>query len=95
MKLSAKADIIATQVSHKNIKLGDLRTIAKDIKKDHPLSIELWSTKNFYARQLAILVMDKKLLTLDLIDKLVNDINQHNDKEKLQLTDWLMANQLM
>lgn len=95
MILSAKADRILTQVSDKNIKLGDLRTIAKDIKKDHQLSIELWSTKNFYARQLAILIMDKKLLTENLIDKLVNDINHHNEKEKLQLTDWLMANQLM
>lgn len=95
MKPSAKADKILTQVSDKNIKLGDLRTIAKDIKKDHQLSIELWSTKNFYARQLAILIMDKKLLTEDVIDKLVNDINQHNEKEKLQLVDWFMANQLM
>lgn len=39
--------------------------------------------------------MDKKLLTEETIEKLVNDINQHNEKERLQLIDWLMANQLM
>src|SRR5690606_38151373 len=47
------------------------------------------------ARQLAILIMDKKLLTEAVIDDLVKDISQHSEKERLQLIDWLMANQLM
>jgi 3-methyladenine DNA glycosylase AlkD len=94
MKLSTKAEKILTQINDKNTKLGDLRNIAKDIKKDHQLAIELWSTKHFFARQLAILIMDKKLLTEEVIDNLVSDINQHNQNEKLQLIDWLMANQL-
>lgn len=94
MKLSTKAENILTKITDKNTKLGDLRTIAKDIKKDHQLAIELWSTEHFYARQLAILITDKKLLTVELIDKLIADINQHSDNEKLQLIDWLMANQL-
>jgi len=38
--------------------------------------------------------MDKKLLTEEVIDNLISDINPHNDKEKLQLIDWLFANQL-
>lgn len=38
--------------------------------------------------------MDKKLLTEEVIDKLVDDINQQSEKERLQLIDWLMANQL-
>lgn len=94
MKLSTKAENILKQISDKNTKLGDLRKIAKEIKKDHQLAIELWSAEHFFARQLAILIMDKKLLTEEVIDKLVVDINQHNEKEKLQLIDWLMANQL-
>ncbi|VTP92966.1 DNA alkylation repair protein [Sphingobacterium daejeonense] len=85
---------ILSQISDKNTKLGDIREIAKQINKDHLLAMELWSTKQFFARQLAILIFDKKHLTEDLIDKLVADINQHNEKEKLQLIDWLMANQL-
>jgi 3-methyladenine DNA glycosylase AlkD len=94
MKLSTKAEKILTQISDKNTKLGDLRKIATGIKKDHDLAMELWSSKLFFARQLAILIMDKKLLTEEVIDNLVSGINQHDEKERLQLIDWLMANQL-
>lgn len=90
-----RATTLLSQISDKNTKLGDLRKIAKEIKKDHPLALELWSAEQFFARQLALLIMDKKLLTEEVIDKLVSEINQHNDKEKLQLIDWLMANQLV
>ncbi|HOZ96413.1 MAG TPA: DNA alkylation repair protein [Niabella sp.] len=92
MKHSAKN--ILTQIADKNTKFGDLRNIAKEIKKDHQLAIELWAAKNFFARQLAILIMDKKLLTEKAIDNLISDINQHKENERLQLIDWLMANQL-
>ncbi len=94
MKFSTKAENVLTQISDKNTKLGDLRKIANGIKKDHDLAMELWSSKLFFARQLAILIMDKKLLTEKVIDNLVSGINQHNEKERLQLIDWLMANQL-
>lgn len=94
MKLSTKVENILTQISDKSTKLGDLRKIAKEIKKDHQLAIELWSAEHYLGRQLAILIMDKKLLTDEFIDNLVSDINQHNEKEKLHLIDWLMANQL-
>jgi len=83
-----------TQISDKKTKLGDLRKIANVIKKDHELALELWSTKGYLARQLAILLMDKKLLSEEIIDGLVSDIEQHREDEKLQLIDWLMANQL-
>ena len=95
MKLSKQAQLILNQLSDKNTKLGDVRKIAKEIKKDHLLAIELWSTKLFFPRQLAILLMDKKLLTEDSINQFVDNINLHEENEKLQLIDWLMANQLM
>lgn len=95
MKLSKQAQLILNQLSDKNTKLGDVRKIAKEIKKDHLLAIELWSTKLFFPRQLAILLMDKKLLTEDSINQFVDDISLHEENEKLQLIDWLMANQLM
>lgn len=94
MKLSPKAKNIFDQISTENTKLGDLRTIAKDIKKNHELAMELWSTKSYLARQLAILIMDKKLLSQDVINQLDQDISTHTEDEKLQLIDWLMANQL-
>lgn len=94
MEVSSKAKGILSQISGNTTKLGDLRAIAKEIKKDHQLAMELWSSKLFFARQLAILVMDKKLLSEEVIDNLISDIGQHPENEKLQLIDWLMANQL-
>ena len=93
MKPSSKAEKILNQINDKT-KLGDLRKIANDIKKDHDLAMELWATGKYLARQLAILIMDKKQLSQELIDKLANDINQHKEDERNQLIDWLMANQL-
>lgn len=93
MKHSSQAQDILDQISAKT-KLGDLRKIAKEIKKDHDLAIELWSTGQFLPRQLAILIMDKKQLSQELIDKLDQGIRHHSEDEKLQLIDWLMANKL-
>ncbi|RNC86421.1 MAG: DNA alkylation repair protein [Winogradskyella sp.] len=93
MKRSPKADAIFSQINQ-DTKLGDLRKIAKDIKKDHNLAMELWSTGHFLPRQLAILIMDKKLLNQDVINQLDNDIQNHGFEERNHLIDWLMANQL-
>ena len=93
MKLSSKAENILGQINSKT-KLGDLRKIAKEIKKDHELAMELWSTGKFLPRQLAILIMDNKLLSQDLINKLDKDMQAHPFDERNQLMDWLMANQL-
>jgi 3-methyladenine DNA glycosylase AlkD len=94
MKLSSKAENIYAQVNRTSTQLGDLRKIAKDIKKDHPLAMELWSTGEYLPRQLAILIMDAKLLSQEVIDQLDNDMQAHIEEERLQLIDWLMANQL-
>lgn len=94
MSLSSKAENIFAQINGQDTKLGDLRKIAKDIKKDHELAMELWSTNEFLPRQFAILIMDKKLLSQDIIDKLDKDIRIHTFDERNQLMDWLMANQL-
>jgi len=93
-KRSSKAEKILRQVRDKNTKLGDLRTIAKEVKKDHELAMELWSTGEFMPRQLAILILDAKLLSQAAIDKVENDMQSHPSEERLQLMDWLLANQL-
>ncbi len=93
MKGSSQAENILAQINTKT-KLGDLRKIAKDIKKDHELAMELWSTERFLPRQLAILIMDKKLLSQDLSNDLDKDMQTHPFDERNQLMDWLMANQL-
>ncbi|HLS95063.1 MAG TPA: DNA alkylation repair protein [Sphingobacterium sp.] len=93
MQHASQTETILAQINTET-KLGDLRKIAAQIKKNHELALELWSTGQFLPRQLAILIMDKKQLSQELIDKLDNDIAQHVEDERLQLADWLMANQL-
>ncbi|MEL4024805.1 DNA alkylation repair protein [Lysinibacillus endophyticus] len=91
--ISTKVETILSQINS-NTKLGDLRKIAKEIKKDHELAMELWSTEEHLPRLLAILIMDKKLLTSDVLDKLCKDMLIHTFVERNTLMDWLMANQL-
>jgi 3-methyladenine DNA glycosylase AlkD len=93
MKLSSKAEVTLARINSKTL-LGDLRKIAKDIRKDHDLAMELWSTGKLLPRLLAILIMDNKLLSQDLINKLDKDMQVHPLGERNQLMDWLMANQL-
>lgn len=95
MKLSQKAQSVYKQISEKSKKMGDLKKIAKAIKKDHELAIELWSTGEYMPRQLAVLIMDKKLLTQQLIDELAEDMQVHSIDERNRIMEWLMANQLM
>ncbi|MDN7229375.1 DNA alkylation repair protein [Planococcus sp. N064] len=94
IKRSSKAEDILLQINSKT-KLGDLRKIAKDIKKDHEIAMELWSTGEFLPRLLAILIMDKKLLSQDVLNQLDQDMQTHTFDERNNLMDWLMANQLM
>ncbi len=94
MKFSSKAENILNQISAKT-KLGDLRKIAKDIKKDHELAIELWSAGKFFPRLLAILIMDNKQVSQDFINELDGHMQTHPFDERNQLMDWLMANQLV
>lgn len=93
VKRSSKAETILLQINNKT-KLGDLRKLAKEIKKDHELAMELWSTEEFRPRLLAILIMDKNLLSEDDINKLAKDMETHTLDERNNLMDWLMANQL-
>lgn len=67
------------------IKMGDIRTVAKKIKTDHGLALELWDTENFEARLLATLVMDIKKLSDTDINRLVKSV------QETQLSDWLYS----
>lgn len=98
MPLSVKAKQIFDKIDNDNPKAnvkGSLRKIAKEIKKDHILAMELWNTKRYFPRMLAILIMDKKLLNKELITKLAKDIQNQEYNQRNELADWLMANQLM
>jgi 3-methyladenine DNA glycosylase AlkD len=94
MALSAKAKKLVAEITNGNPKLGDLKKHGKEIKKDHSLAMELWSTGTYYPRLLATLIFDPKLLTEKTIDQLAADMLQHDAEERNQLADWLLANQL-
>lgn len=84
------------------VKMGDIRNMAKAIKSDHPLALELWKTGNLEAQLLAVLVMEVKKLSANDIDKLVRSmkfvpvadwfysyiIKEHPDKESLRIK-WM------
>jgi 3-methyladenine DNA glycosylase AlkD len=56
------------------VKLSEIRKIAKAIKKDHQLAMELWESRIHEARLLATLVADPKQLTPQQMDKWVHDL---------------------
>ena len=94
MNLSPKAQDLYDQISTTSTKLGDLKKMAKLIKKDHDLALELWSTAEYLPRMLATLILDKKLLTQALIDELTEAMQNQSDDEQSRIMEWLMANQL-
>lgn len=90
------------------VQMGDIRKIAKRIKIDHDLALELWETGNEDARFLAILVMDPKLLSAKELNALVRSltfthvsmwlenyvIKKHDDKEALRVK-WMKVKHAM
>ena len=90
------------------VKLGDLRKLAKKIKQNQELALELWETGNVDARFLAILLLKPTELSAEQIEKMVFSmefvrvadwlnsyvLNQHPDKEELRLK-WLKSDNNM
>lgn len=86
------------------VKNGDIRTIAKAIKIDQALAMELWETGNLDAQQLAILIIKPKNLSVSEIEKMVKSIRwtgvadwfnsyiikEHPDKEILR-EKWMKS----
>jgi len=95
MALSTRARKLVSEVTDGKVKLGDIKARGKEIKKDHKLAMELWSTGDYYPRLLSTQIFDKKLLTQIAINQLATDILGHDKEERNQLTDWLLASQLM
>lgn len=65
------------------VKLGDLRKVAKKIKTNHALALELWATENFDAQMLAMLIINPKQLTSDKLDTMVRAVKY------TRVADWL------
>src|SRR5687767_3933438 len=86
------------------VKLGDIRALAKKIKTDHELALNLWDTGNVEAQLLATLIIKPQSLSADELDKLTRSttctqvaewlnsyvVAQHPEKEALR-EKWLKA----
>ena len=86
------------------VKLGDIRALAKKIKTDHQLALELWDTGNVEAQLIATQIIKPKSLSADELDKLTRSttcsqvadwlnsyvVAQHPDKEALR-EKWMKA----
>ncbi|HEV7223301.1 MAG TPA: DNA alkylation repair protein, partial [Pirellulales bacterium] len=86
------------------VKLGDLRAMAKKIKTDHELALDLWNTGHVEAQLLATLIIKPQSLSAVELDKLTrsttcaqaadwlnsNVVAQHPEKETLR-EKWMKA----
>lgn len=68
------------------VKLGDIRALAKKIKVNHALALELWPTGNVEAQLLATLIMEPASLSAKELDALTRSVTCS------QVADWLNAN---
>ncbi|WP_114781536.1 DNA alkylation repair protein [Botryobacter ruber] len=57
------------------IRLPALRALARQIKKNHPLALQLWDTNVHEARLLAIFIAEPKQVTEELLECWVNDFS--------------------
>ncbi len=86
------------------VQMGDIRALAKKLKANHELGLELWETGNVDARLLAILLITPKKLTAKQLDAMVKAatfgwladwlnsyvVKAHPEKEALRET-WMKA----
>jgi 3-methyladenine DNA glycosylase AlkD len=68
------------------VKMGDIRIVAKKIKINHELALQLWDTENIDARLLATLIIDPKKLSIEDINRMVQS------EQFVPVADWLYAN---
>lgn len=72
--------------NHFGVVLSDLRDLAKQIKTNHELGMELWATGNQDARLLGSLIMKPKALSLDVLRRMVAET------DFTKLADWFGKN---
>ncbi len=64
------------------VKHGDIRTLAKEIKVDQALALQLWDTGNIDARYLAILILKPKALSVAEVEAMLKS------NAFLWVSDW-------
>lgn len=81
-KQNAKRGVGDDQIG---VKMGDLRTLAKKIKTNHELGLQLWDHGQHEAMHLAVLIMNPKKLDAAQIDCMARKIRSGH------VADWFSA----
>jgi 3-methyladenine DNA glycosylase AlkD len=68
------------------VKMGDIRAVAKSIKTNHELGLELWASGNLEAMLLATLILKPKQLSEEDVERMAGSVTY------AWLADWLMSN---
>jgi 3-methyladenine DNA glycosylase AlkD len=69
--------------NHFGVNLSKLRALAKKLKTNHPLALELWATGNVDAMLLATLIMNPKELSAKELDAMMKKVSY------FKIADWL------
>lgn len=91
---TSKGKEILKSLDADSIPMGKLKSLAKSIKQDQDLAMELWASEKYYPRLVAVLILDKKTLTLPIIESMMLDLAVHDEIDALRISEWLLANQL-
>ncbi len=88
-------------------KVADLRSIAKDIRINHELALQLWDTEQHEARILATMIADKhqcgsellekwvmEINSWDLCDQFCNNIAYKAETGKMKAYEWAVQNEI-
>ena len=89
-ELTGLADVRIREINERHgddhaVNLTELRAIAKRVKKNHPLALELWGTGDSAARLLAILVGRPREFSATELDAMIREARTR------KVHDWLVG----
>lgn len=84
-KLRARNERLGWSGEQFGAQMGGIRTLAKRIKSDHALGLDLWKSGNLDARLLACRVLVPKQLSPKELDTMVRDVTF------MQLAEWFTS----
>jgi 3-methyladenine DNA glycosylase AlkD len=67
------------------VQLGEIRALAREIRTNHPLGLQLWQSGNADAMLLATLILKPRLLSAEEVEAMAVSVTF------TQLADWLMT----
>ena len=65
------------------VKMGDLRGLAKKLKTNHPLALQLWATGNYEAMILATMILDSAQLTRPEAEAMLHSLTSYRLVDEL------------